>query len=142
MTTLSRTFSVLVSIGILVHTSGALAGQPVGDAQQSARDLLTGEVNRQMAIAHNSPRPPVGKHWALNIDPQEQARRLILGTPNVCGVADPTVAPALAESTRAKSRIYTDPQELARRMILGAEAAKTPRQGRSALAVRGGNLSR
>jgi hypothetical protein len=115
---------VLVSAGVLLHTSGALAGQPAADAQQQARDLLSGPVSR-------SPSTAVGEHWVPNVDPQEHARRLILGMPNLGGTG-PTVVPQLAESTLDNHRAYVDSQELARSMVLRDEAPKTSSARRSA----------
>ena len=58
-------------------------------------------------------------------EPQEQARRLILGQPSFEGPASRKVAvrsktiAAPPASERPKDGMHTDPQELARRMILG-----------------------
>jgi hypothetical protein len=127
--------SALVSVGILFHTSAALAGQPAGDAQEQARDLLTGALIQQATLTYKSPSPAVGERWTPNIDPQEQARRLILGTPNA--VAGPTVDRTLADASPVNRHTNSNPQELARRMILGDKAAKTPSPRHSASAAQG-----
>jgi hypothetical protein len=126
--------SVLVSAGILACTSGALAEQPIGDAQQQARDLLTGTFDRQVTVTHDLPSHAVRERWMPGIDPQEQARRLISGTSNVGDAARPRVA--------AKRHTYGDPQELAQRMVLGEEAAKAPGPKREASAAQGGGSPR
>ena len=113
----------LVSAGFLLCTSGAPAGQPAEDAQQQARDLLTGAVNRQETMAYKSPSIVVSEYSVSNIDPQENARRLILGMPNIGG-AGPMIVPKVAESTPDNRRTYPDAQELARRMVLGDAVAK------------------
>jgi hypothetical protein len=96
--------------------------EPIEDAQQQARDLLAGAVNRPATIAHRS----VGDHGAPYLDPLEQARRLILGTPHFGDSATSTTAPTVAELPTTNRRTYSDPQESARRMILGAKWVDTP----------------
>jgi hypothetical protein len=68
-----------------------------------------------------------------SLDPQEQARQLILGKPNSDRIKEPA-APlgtqtneASAGSTQGDHRTHADPQELARRMILGSGASGTTR---------------
>jgi hypothetical protein len=85
-------------LGAVVTGTVITASAVAQSAQQQARNLLTGVVTHQATIAHSSPFPAVRKHWAQGIDPQEQARRMILGTPKVGHVAAPTVAPTLVES--------------------------------------------
>jgi hypothetical protein len=107
------------------------------DAQQQARDLLTGARSHQSTINRESQALAVGDNDAASIDPQEQARRLILGTPKVGHVEQRTMGLTLVEWPSTKRRAHSDPQELARRMILGAETANTPMRTRSASAELG-----
>jgi hypothetical protein len=139
-TTIGRRL-MLVSVGFLFYTSGAHAGQPAADAQQQAKDLLTGAVNTLNTMPYRSPSIAVGEHWVPNIDPQECARRMILGMPNV-GATGPTVVPSFAQLTPDNRRTYLDPQELARRMVLGDEAVKTPNAKRSASMAQGVDSAR
>ena len=111
---------VLISAAILLHANNGLAADLVGDAQMQARDLLSGTVNGQAKTFDASPAIPADGHRTPNLDPQEQARQLILGKPNVGGVAGSKVAPAV--SARGKRRGYSDPQKSAQRMILGNRA--------------------
>jgi hypothetical protein len=109
---------------------GKPIGQPVEDAQQQARDLLTGVVKRPATKEQTSPSLGVGKYREPNLDPQEQARRLISGTSPLSVGATPTMAPTFAGQLTRNPRTYSDPQESARRMILGARAADTTIQKR------------
>jgi len=102
------------------------------DAQQQARDLLTGAVRHEQAQAYRSPSLSA-ENRGSRIDPQEQARRLLLGTPDGGKVA--RVTSKGDKSPSANSAAYSDPQKLAQRMILGAEAATISAQTRSALAT-------
>lgn len=116
---------VLVSAAILLYANNGLAADLVGDAQMQARDLLSGTVNGQAKTFGASPANPADGHRAPNLDPQEQARQLILGKPNIGGVTDLKVAIASrtkgspAVSARGKRHGYSDPQKSAQRMILG-----------------------
>lgn len=107
---------------------GKPIGEPVEDAQQQARDLLTGAVKRPATRDHTSRSLEGEEHKVPNLDPQEQARRLILGTAHFSDGATPTIASTLAALLSRNRRTYSDPQESARRMILGARAADTPIQ--------------
>jgi len=116
--------------------------EPIEDAQQQARDLLAGAVNRPATIAHRSPSVTVGDHGAPYLDQLEQARRLILGTPHFGDSATRTTAPTLAELPTTNRRTYSDPQESARRMILGAKGVDTPIHTRSISAALRGDARR
>ena len=123
---------VLVSASFLLG-NGVLAAEAAGDAQSQARDLLSGTVGGRARVVDAS--PAVGADGVgtpgLGLDPQEQARQLILGKPNSDRIKEP--AAALGTQTNATSavsaggghRTYADPQELARRMILGSGARGT-----------------
>jgi len=55
------------------------AAEALGDAQMQARDLLSGTVGGRPTIADVSFAIPTDDRHVLNLDPQEQARDLILG---------------------------------------------------------------
>ena len=101
---------MLASAGFLLCANGALAAEVVGDAQMQARDLLSGTVGGRAKIVDVSPAIPAHGRHAFNLDPQEQARQLILGKPNSAGIAGQNIR-----------RVYADGQESARRMLLGTE---------------------
>jgi hypothetical protein len=131
---------VLVSAAFLLHGNGVLAAEPAGDAQLQARDLLSGTVGGRARVVDASPASGPDGVRAPGLDPQEQARQLILGKP----ISDRIKEPAAALGTQANAtpavstggghRTHADPQELARRMILGsgARGAASPALNRSA----------
>ncbi len=116
---------VLISAAILLHANNGLAADLGSDAQLQARDLLSGTVNGQAKTFEASPAIPADGHRTPNLDPQEQARQLILGKPSVRGVArrrfaiDSKTKVTPEVSARGKRRAYSDPQISAQRMILG-----------------------
>ena len=92
-----------------------------------ARSLLSRTVSPLPKVAHESATPISGPTQAVAVDPQEQARRLILGNPatrigadRVASLASPTADPTPASNA---DRVYADPQDSARRMILGPGAS-------------------
>jgi hypothetical protein len=120
---------VLIAAAILLHANNVLAAEFVGDAQIQARDLLSGTVGGRAKTVDASPAISAeGHHQTSNLDPQEQARQLILGKRSFDGVAGTRVAldsktkVAPAARARGKRRECSDAQELARRMILGTGA--------------------
>ena len=119
---------VPISAAILLLANNVLAADVVDDAQIQARDLLSGTVGGRAKVIDASPVISADGHQTPTLDPQEQARQLILGKPIVGRVAGPPVAldsgrkVTLAVSARGKRRIYLDAQESARRMILGMGA--------------------
>jgi len=110
----------LLSVGLLLQSHTLFAAEIAADAQMQARDLLTGTVDGQPRIVDRSPVISRGGAQVSVVDPQEQARRLILGQTSVGGIPDKRAASA--ESHRVHG--YGDPQESARRMILGAGASR------------------
>jgi hypothetical protein len=122
---------VLVSAAFLLHGNGVLAAEAAGDAQLQARDLLSGTVGGRAKVVDASPAVGADGVGTPGLDPQEQARQLILGKPNSDRIKEP--AAALGTQTNATPamsaggghRTYADPQELARRMILGSGARGT-----------------
>jgi hypothetical protein len=123
----SNTFGrrlMLASAGLLLCANGALAAEVVADAQMQARDLLSGTVGGRPKFADVSSAVPTDDRHVPTIDPQEQARELILGK-NFAGTAHQ--AASLDSKTDAIPVASVQPirgsdidgQELAQRMILG-----------------------
>jgi hypothetical protein len=118
---------VLMAAAILLHANNVLAAEFVGDAQMQARDLLSGTVGGRANTVDASPAISAHGHQTSNLDPQEQARDLILGkrTPGrVAGrrvALDSKTTVSAVVPARGKRR-ESDAQELARRMILGIGA--------------------
>jgi hypothetical protein len=107
---------MLISAGMLLHANGAFAAQLVEDPQLQADDLLSGTVGGRAKIVDVSPAAPAGGRHALNPDPQQQARQLILGKPKAAGTTGQNTGRVYAVYA-----VYADGQESARRMLLGTE---------------------
>jgi hypothetical protein len=122
---------VLISAAFLFQADNVLAAEFVGDAQMQARDLLSGTVGGRAKTVDESPANSADGRQTPSLDPQEQARQLILGKPSVRGANGRAVAPepnvntTPAVSTRSDDGTYADPQESARRMILGHRTSGT-----------------
>jgi hypothetical protein len=123
----SNTFGrrlMLASAGFLLCANGVLAAEVVGDAQMQARDLLSGTVGGRTTIVDLSTAIPTDDRNVLNLDPQEQARDLILGK-NFAGPAyqaaslNPEMDATPVASVQNISRADIGGQELAQRMLLG-----------------------
>src|SRR5260370_22046097 len=119
---------MLASAGFLLCANGALAAEVVGDAQMQARDLLSGTVGGRPKIADVSSAVPTDDRHVLNLDPQEQARDLILGK-NFAGTAPPaadldskTDAMPAASVQRIRSADIGGP-ESAHPQLLGEETS-------------------
>jgi hypothetical protein len=116
-----------MAAAILLHANMVLAAEFVGDAQMQARDLLSATIGGRAKIADASPAISAHGHETSNLDPQEQARELILGERTFGHVAGRRVAldsktkVSAAAPERGKGR-ESDAQALARRMILGIGA--------------------
>jgi len=115
---------MFLSAALLLQTGGALVAARAGDAQTQARELLTQTTGVRSVAARFSPLPD-GETSLAAEDPQEQARRVIVGTQSAGGSAK-VAAPRYAKLTslaevagRGHRRAYPDAQETARRMILG-----------------------
>jgi hypothetical protein len=117
---------MLASAGLLLCANGALAAEVVGDAQMQARDLLSGTVGGRPKIADVYSAIPTDDRHVLNLDPQEQARDLILGK-NFAGTAhqaaslDSKTDAMPAASVQHIRSADIGGQELAQRMLLGKE---------------------
>jgi hypothetical protein len=118
---------VLISAAFLLG-NGVLAAGAVGDAQSQARDLLSGTVDGRAKVVDQSPASGADGVRTPGLDPQEQARQLILGKPISSRIKGPVAAlgtdtqPVSAGSAQGDHRTHVDPQESARRMILGSGA--------------------
>ena len=114
----------LASAGLLICVNGALAAEVVGDAQMQARALLSGPVGGPPTIADVSSAIPTDDRPVLNLDPQEQARELILGkhfagTAHQAASLDSKTDVMPAASAQRIRRADIGSQELAQRMLLG-----------------------
>jgi len=114
----------LLSAAFLLQTGGALGAARAGDAQTQARDLVS-QTTAGRSVAAQSNALPDGGTSVAALDPQEQARRVLLGTQSTGGKAE-AIASRYAKSTspagvvgRGHLRAHSDAQEMARRMILG-----------------------
>jgi hypothetical protein len=118
---------VLMAAAILPHASNVLATEFVSDPQMQARDLLSGTVGGRAKIVDASPAISAQSHETSNLDPQGQARELILGKRTVGRetgrrvAVDSTAKISATAPSRSKLR-ESDAQESARRMILGIGA--------------------
>jgi hypothetical protein len=113
---------VLLSAAFLLQAGGALTAARAGDAQTQARELVSQTTAGRSVAAQSNALPDGGTSLAA-LDPQEQARRVLLGTQ---GAGGEVAAPRYAKSTspsgvagRGHRRAHSDAQEMARRMILG-----------------------
>jgi hypothetical protein len=114
---------VLASAGILLNAHSALAADVLGDAQMQAGDLLSGTIGARSKAVQVAAAIPVDDARALNVEPQEQARRLILGKPSGDRVGARVNGSDLEmASVREERRAQADPQGAARRMLLAAGA--------------------
>ena len=107
---------VLATAGILLQAHNAFAADVPGDAQMQARDLLSG-TGRSTAAKVVDAKSADGAH-ALNAEPQDQARQIILGKPSGDRVAGRVTDSDLEMTSVGRVRsAETDPQESARRML-------------------------
>ncbi len=107
---------MLISAVFLLHATNGLAAEFVEDAQIQAGDLLSGTVGGRPKIIE-SRTIPEDSNQTSRPDPQEQARRLILGEPNVGATTGRKVRPTTGRAV--DHRADEDAQESARRMIVG-----------------------
>jgi hypothetical protein len=108
-----------ISAMVLLGANAAFAAEFASDAQVQARDLLSGTVGRAQA-ASGSQAIPVDGRRAFNVDPQEQARQLILGKRYGAGVTHRVGGTDLKITpVRELHRAEADAQQSARRLLLG-----------------------
>src|ERR1700722_14092543 len=109
---------VLISAAFLLG-NGVLAAGAVGDAQSQARDLLSGTVDGRVRVVDASPASGADGVRAPGLDPQEQARQLILGKPISSRINGPVAAlstdteAAPLKSAQGVHRSHDDPQDSA-----------------------------
>jgi hypothetical protein len=109
---------VLASAGVLLHGHGALAADALGDAQMQARDLLSGTIGGRSRAAQVAAAVSADDTQAFKVEPQEQARQLILGKPSGDRIVDRASGSHLEmTSVQRVRRAEVDPQEAARRMV-------------------------
>jgi len=123
---LTNSMSRLVLLGsaaFLLHGGVVLAADRTDDAQAQARELLAGTATRSTG-ATSAALPAATSQSAL--DPQEQARRFILGTSRAetavksYSALNSKTTPSSSAERRGNRRVYPDAQTLAERMITGA----------------------
>lgn len=108
---------LLVSAGLIFHSAAALAADAVGDAQTQARELLGGMTPSRTTV---SAARSTGAASLPRVEPQEQARRLILGIQSFDRTAAfVRLARIAGVNEHRDRRAPTDAQALAQRMILG-----------------------
>jgi hypothetical protein len=110
---------LLSAAAILVHPNNVLASEFVGDVQMQAQDLLSGTVGGHAKTIDKSLHKSADGDQTSNVDPQDQARQLILGNANFSKRNGWAIGDL---------RTYPDPQESARRMILGEASTLTPQK--------------
>jgi hypothetical protein len=115
---------MLASAGLLLCANGAFAAEVAGDAQMQARDLLSGTVGGEPKFAAASSASPTDVRHAPYLDPQEQARGLILGknfadTSDRAASRDSTTASMPAAAVQRFRSVEVDGQAMAQRMLLG-----------------------
>jgi hypothetical protein len=114
---------ILASAGLLC-INGAFAAEVAGDAQMQARDLLSGTVSGQPQFADVSSAVPADDRQVLHLDPQDQARDLILGkhfaaAADQAASLDSKMDAMPAASVQRTSRSDIGAQEMAQTMLLG-----------------------
>jgi hypothetical protein len=119
----------LAGAALVIHIGAAMAADSSGDAQQQARELLTGTTT-----AHSAAQPPSrdDKVTRPTADAQELARQLLLGrTGSRVGGADAIKQSEIAGASRETARharpaAHGDAQAAARQLLLGQRVASDP----------------
>jgi len=113
----------LASAGTLLHANGVLAADFIGDPQTQARDLLSGNIGGRSESIQIAPVVSAGDAHSFSVEPQEQARQLILGKPIGDRVPGRIIGTeAKMTSVRGVRRAEADPQDAARRLLLAGGA--------------------
>lgn len=124
--TLRAPLLLLAAISI-VHIGSATAADVAGDAEAQARSILSQARagGPTAARSHTGPERAATLHA---LDPQEQAREVVLGTQRIGGEAEVAAAPHSEATAPARvgglgdRRSRADAQEMARRVVLGKSA--------------------
>lgn len=115
---------MLASAGLLLCANGAFAAEAAGDAQMQARELLSGTVGGRAQCAQASAAIRTDDRQVPYLDPQKQARDLILGkssagaAPRAASRDSQTDAMPMASAKNIR-RVDIGGQESAQRMLLG-----------------------
>jgi hypothetical protein len=116
---------LLLSAAFLLHIGGARAADRVVDAQTQAREVLSVTTAGHSAPARLKALPDRNASLPA-LDPQEQARELILAMRRVGGEAEAAAAPYSKATSpgigRGGRRARADAQEMARRLLSGKVA--------------------
>ena len=110
----------LAGAALIIHISSAAAADAASDAQQQARELLTGT---HATHSDSQPRPRDVTATSPALDAQELARELLLGTTGSRVTRAQTIT--LTENsgpsvkTAPQARAYSDAQAAARALLLG-----------------------
>ena len=101
-------------IAVTACANGVLAAEIADDAHMQARSLLSGTAHSATELTGVSG----ANHESISLDPQEQARRFIVGTPSVgIGSAEEgAIARRMPINSDARN---DDVHEMARRMLTG-----------------------
>jgi hypothetical protein len=114
---------VFISSGLLALAHGALATQPVFEAQTQVRESILGEASRAPAFdLKSSLDPGAATHEVRGPDAQVQARRFILAESTPRSTTD-SGAIAL-ESASLQGTVRIDPQDQARQFIVAKPAVR------------------
>ena len=112
---------VLISSGLLALAHGALATQPVFDAQVQVRKIILGEPSLASAFdLKSSLAPGAATHEVRRPDPQVQARAFILAGSALRPTTDSR--DKALESAAVRGIVRIDPQEQARQFIVAKPA--------------------
>jgi hypothetical protein len=106
---------LLASAGVLLHANSVLAADYVADAQTQASNLLAG-VNGRDNTAEVA--PAISVDHEKSVDPQDQARQLILGETNADRDANRVIGGDSSVASARAMRAAANPQDSARRMIM------------------------
>jgi hypothetical protein len=115
--------STLIFSGLLAVTHGALAAQPVFDAQLQARQIILGQSTHASALdVYSGPAAAVFARELRRADPQAQIRRFILAEATARSTADSEPQGMASASVRGAGR--ADPQQQAREFIVARPALR------------------
>jgi hypothetical protein len=107
---------ILVSAALVFQTGAASAADGVGDAQTQARELLGGKAPSRPVVSTLRSEAAAS---LPGVEPQEQARRLILGIQSFDKARAAVRMASTSEVEHGDRRAPINAQALAQRMILG-----------------------
>ena len=113
---IARALGLLALAGAGLAAAGhAAASEPIRDGQEQARALLSG---KRSPARDTEPHSLAALAGATVLDPQEQAREMIVGRP-LATTAAAKLGAARGGDPVADRKTEADPLEMARQMILG-----------------------